>query len=297
MGVIADRSIKKKFLKHFAEYKKEGYDDLIEFPGDEVGFSLKKTYPGKDEITLLKVALIDNTETKSNVYIDATYGKLNEDSSGLIVRNSDNIKLRDPIDIVETGSFSYEVESDTLSEADQVVSGVEALNEVYEKHIKPTKKYGGILLRLRLWYWRIALKDLVSFVSNLLTSLLIIIAGIRYQYEPFFDEEKIDRLAQKLDPKLVKESETSPINFFGYEVNKWTIIFYCLLHLALFFIFYFFNIHAAYLSQVFTNNFLTAIYVVASLWLVEFVIPLLLMKAIKKLSTIVINLEFKKIEI
>ena len=177
MGVIVDSSIKKKFLKHFSDYKK-GYDGLVEFVGDEVGFSIKKTYPNSDYITLLKVALIDDSEAKSNLYIDASYGKLNENSQGLVIRNSENIQLSDPVDISEVGTFAYDISSNSLTKDGKKILGVEVLNQVYEKHIKPTKRYAGALLRLRLWYWRIALKTFVRTVSDLLTYLLMVVAGI-----------------------------------------------------------------------------------------------------------------------
>ena len=54
------------------------------------------------------------------------------------------------------------------------------------------------------------------------------------------------------------------MEFFGYKAKRWSVVFYCLLHLTIFSFFYWKSIEYVFVNEMLNNNFLALCYVVVS---------------------------------
>ncbi len=139
--------------------------------------------------------------------------------------------------------------------------------------------------------------------------MLYIISGDKYSYEPFFEEETLNgkifksRLRPpienvKNDEKLKEDlKKSAKISFFNHEVRHWPIVFYSISHGLFYVLFMLKNYKPIILITVFKNNFLTIIYVILSLWLVETITPKCLIFLIKIFSRLSFTSQYKSINI
>jgi len=289
--------IKEKFIKNFQDLNKYGFYDLVHFRDKDVGFSIKKKFKADEKmISLIKVALLDKEGLNRRVYIAASYGELNERQDGLIIRTFEKTNLKDPIDIEARGDYVYNTAENTFYKDGQKKSGAEIVNEFYKTHIKSTKLVSGLGVRLRMWFWRTLVTKTLSNISKFFYYLLLAISGTRYSYDPFFEEEKTDEFGARDKVKTI-QTEGKKIELIGYEASRWSILFYAFLHLFLYVLFMSINFKPHLLVKLLENNFLVAIYVVFSLWLIEAVIPELLKMLIKIFSKKSFACSFRKIKV
>jgi len=282
------------------------YDYKLFTEGD--GFSIKKDLNRADDNTsLLKFYILDDLKhpgSRKPIIISASYGKKLEES--ILIR--DKTKISDPIDLTSKDEYYYNVKSDKLYKGEEEISASELLNGIYTEHIKPTKLIKGVWLRTKIVFWRIIMKRFFSYISIFLHYFLYIITSDKYSYEPIMEEEILnnkiissrfeDMIGRKKKEDMKEHFEKGKkINIFGYEASRWIIIFYSILHLLLYIIFKYKNWYLMIITTIFRNNFLTLVYVISSLWVMEIVIPTIFRKLIKFTSLVSWNSSIKKIKI
>lgn len=299
MAVLTDPSIRKSFLAKFSRgLKTHGFDSPVPFHEPEVGISFKKKLKDDDYVSLIKLAVLDDGEPRrNNLFASATYGK--DNGSSIEIRSLENTKLDDPVDLVFNDEFYYDPVAKQIYHGKKKISPLQLLNEVYGKHIKPTRTLAGFLLRVRFWFWRYFLRDLIEIFGKIAKVVLFVISGTRYSYDAFWEgTELADSYANpEGDGKEKSKGGEEKLNFLGYKAKRWPILFYCSLHLGAYMLCSLFDIKPHIIVVLLQNNFLTLVYVVVSISLIESVIPDSLKKLIRALSRLSLKLSFKKITV
>ncbi|MCK5320522.1 hypothetical protein KAJ61_03985 [Candidatus Parcubacteria bacterium] len=296
------------FLKKFNP-KKYGFESLHPFEDCPLGFSVKKRLHESNEnnITLLSVYIPDRVyndekvNKKKPIFIRATYGKISD--NGVTIRDFENTNPRDPVDTESLNDYFYNIETKEFFKKNKTINPDDIINEIYNKHIKSTKLIRGIMIRFKIFLWRKIISKLLKIISNFFYYLLLVVSGNRYVYEPILGEETINTkvVKSKFDEvdlemkEVLKEGEK--FKFLDYEASRWSIIFYSLLHFSIFIVFYIYDLQPEIITIVIKNNFLTLLYVILSLWILETVIPSILMSLIRFFSTQSANSLYKTIKL
>jgi hypothetical protein len=83
------------------------------------------------------------------------------------------------------------------------------------------------------------------------------------------------------EKEKIKFGKKKTKEIFGYEAPSWEIVFYCCLHLVVFLIFFLEGYKPPLVTIIFKNSFLTVIYVITTLFLLDVVLPTHLKQFIK----------------
>jgi len=294
------------FIKNF-----ENIDKFYDYTPyvKETGFSIKKELKGgiNKNTSLLKFYIPDNSkysEKRKPIIISATYGKKSDKS--VIIR--DKIKISDPIDLISKNEYYYNADINKLYKGKKEISPSELVKYIYNLHIKPTKYIKGFWLRTKLFFWKVIMEKFFAYISIFLHHFLYIISGDKYSYKPILREEILNnKIINSNFKEMIGEKENKEMkehlkkgrkfNFLGYEASRWTILFYSMLHLLFYIIFEYKNWHPAIIITILKNNFLTLIYVISSLWVMEIVVPTILKMFIKIISTLSWYSYIKKIKV
>lgn len=315
-----DASEKRKeednFLQKKFDFEKHGFYDVTLFTDNEIGFSFKKDFGSdKEHVSLFhllipKKGYIDTTITRKPLLITAVYGKKTD--GGVTMRALDTSKLLDePLDLNFTDEYFYDFKDHQLYRGKEKITGDQLLEEIYWKHIKCTKPIMGIILRLKLRFWRTWLVWILSMISKFFHYFLLIISGDRYKYEFVLQEETLNGviISSRFDRRIGRggtnqlpkpkedDKEAKKIDFFGIDVPQWPIVFYAILHLSILGVWKYLHYSTIEIKKFFDNNFLTVLYVIVSFWLVETVLPFCLKKLIKLFSTLSALSEYKNIKV
>lgn len=294
---------KNEFINKFiALLEQKGYYDFVSFT-DGIGFGVYKKFRESDEnhTTLLRVGISNNNEEKKPLSASAVYGV--ETEEGVRLRNGNEIFINDPIDMESRSDYFYDLKDKTLFKKNEKITPEELIDDIYNIHIKPTKLVKGFSLRIKIRFWRIWLPFIFTALSKTCYYLLLTISGNRYTFEPFVEEEKINDeiISTRSTIHKVKEKESlkesKKFHFFDYEASRWSIIFYSLLHLALYGYFSYIDYKPVLITTVLKNNFLIIIYVVCTLGILESVIPAILMFLIKHSSKLSFRSEIRNIRL
>lgn len=243
----------------------------------------------------------DNDKKKLSISI--TYGRKSS-SDGIYIR--DNVKINKPIDL-SFNNYFYSFGENKIFFKDEEISDKSLIDKIYKLHMLPTKKFSGLIIRFKLLIWRIIIPFLFLLLSKVFYYSLYIITGDRYSYSPIFDEEKINdkvispsRLnANSFREKELKEQivESRKIDFLGYKIDYWSIVIYSIINLTVYLYFEYKNIKPGFLVKILNNNFLTLIYVIFSLWIVEVLMPVIFKKIIKLSSKWSFKIKYKNLKI
>lgn len=301
-----------KRLRNKFDFEKYGFYSVMPYIDTQIGFGCKKKLDPQDTenvsgvgIYIPSQTLNDTSTTRKAFYATATYGK--ELAEGIQMRMDQ--KPSEPLDHEFRDEFFYDTATEKIYKGKKEIEANEMLLEIYNKHIKTTRPIHGLLLRLKLRFWRVLLPWIFTFVSTIFHYLLLLISGDRYTYEFLFQEEKLNgqvinsrmegRVNRSQEEARVKEEdkEAKKIDFFGNKVPQWPIVFYSALHLGVWFVVKYREIPTAQIENLFSNNFFVVLYVIVSFWLLETILPLLLKKLIKYSSTLAFHASHKKINI
>lgn len=303
----ANKRLRAKF-----DFEKNGFYAVTPYIDAQIGFGCKKKLNKEDTKNVSGIGfyisnkiLADTSSTRKAFYITATYGE--ELAEGIRLRTKQN--FCEPLDLEFRDEFFYDTTTEKIYKKDKEVDANSVLLEVYGKHIKTTRPIVGLILRTRLRFWRIWLPWIPKSLSFLSHYFLYLISGDRYTYEFLFQEETLNGeiISSRMDGRVgrgknsakVKEEdkESKQIDFFGNKVPQWAIVFYSILHLAVWFSLKYFNIDVSKIKEFFGNNFLLVLYVIVSFWIVGAVIPFLLKKMIKYLSTLAFHSASKAVKV
>lgn len=266
---------------------------------DGRGFSIKRDLNNKDSdnTSLLKFYIQDDDQeikAKKSIRISATYGK----------KAGDGVSLRDftktisgPVDLLSKDEYYYDTSSDTLFSDKKEISPADLVVDIYSDHIKPTKPILGIWIRTKIFFWRVVLNKISGYTAKFFHYVLYAITGDKYSYGASLKEEVLnnkiishasgDFIGRKKNRKMKDNLEESPkFDLLGYKTSRWVIIAYSILHLVLYVVLININFKPLILTTIFRNSFLTLIYVILSLWILETLVPKILKSFIRNSSKI-----------
>jgi hypothetical protein len=260
------------------------------------GFSFLKDLPNdkKDYTSLLIFSISDNEKDNiKNVIAYARYGR--KAKEGVYIREDDESKLSDPLDIFSKDEYFYDTETDKFFKNKKEISLMGLIDDFYSTHIKTTKFWEGLLPRLKLFFWKIIISNFLKATSLFFTLLLRLVNGDKYSYKPIGKTEVLNNVIISstfsdligLNEKNGFKEEDKPaekLEFLGYKGNFWPIFFYSAIHLIIYTICYFLNYKPDIIVKIFENNFLTLAYVILSLCFIEKIIPNTLKLLIKNCS-------------
>lgn len=261
-----------------------------------IGFSFLKDFDDhKNNYTSLLTFYISEKENKlknkKTLVAHATYGRKAE--KGVYVRNDEEFKFSDPVDIISTDEYYYDIENDKFFKKNREISLFGLIDDFYGTHIKNTKILNGALIRMKIFFWKIIIAKFFKTLSKFFYWMLYLISGNKYSYEPIWKTEILNNVVISstfkdtigLNKDGFKEDLTvEELEFLGYKAPLWSILFYSLLHLMIYFIFNYINYKPDIIVNIFENNFLTLAYVVLSLWFIEQMLPNILKFLIKSSS-------------
>lgn len=286
-----------KRLRSKFNFEKHGFYSVTHYIDAQVGFGCKKKLNPQDTKNVSGIGFYipnktydEMDSTRKAFYIRTTYGEKLPD--GIRMRTEQN--FHEPLDLEFRDEFFYDKVTEKLYKRSKEITGDEILLEIYGKHVKTTRPIWGLCLRIKLRFWRIWFPRPLKFLSNVSHYLLFFISGDKYTYEFLFQEENLNgqiissRMAERIDRKETKkesEKESKQIDFFGNKVPQWPIVFYSLLHLSFWFLIRYSDIKTDQIEDFFSNNFLLVLYVIVSFWFIETVLPFLLKRLVKYLST------------
>ncbi len=299
MKVLVDKKIKSDFLDLFDIAGSE-FSDFIPYLDDQVGFSVRHSRKGRKEASLIRVTLVDNKrDGLYPVFVDATFGVMH--AGGIKIRTGEETSAHDPIDINVTDDYVYDPEQNEIFKNDKAVTGLDVLTYAYNLHLKTTRPFLGFCLRIKLWFWRRFLRTVSKATVAVLTACLFVVSGTKYDYDPFFDQEKIvmsDQSGASYEGQNSPEkSEGQKLRIFEYQASRWSIIFYCSAVLFTYFTFSILNYKPRVLIDIIKNNYLVVLFAIVSLWMVDSFIPNLLKGLIRRLARYTLELGFKKITV
>lgn len=290
-------NIKNNFSEHFGVIA--NFDEIKPFTTKEaIGFSLKKYHTQNSKITMMSCYfyLNDNGDNR-DLMISVYYGDESGDKDGVKIR--DYFKINEPIDL-SVDDYCYDIVKNKFFKRNKMeqVALADIISIVYEKHTITTKKIQGFFVRAKLFLWRVALVNLFKFFTSILSSLLFLITGDRYSFDPFWETRKLNGviISSRLMKNSVEIKKSEELKFFDYTCRYWTIIFYSFLHLLISIIFFYSNTPPifVYISK---STFLGLCYIMFSLWIIDRVLPWFLKKGIEQTSRITNKFFTKTIKI
>lgn len=263
---------------------------------DGVGFSIFKDYHD-GRASLYKIGISDRELQKDdplkNLRISASYGDNTPDGITLAPRKQ---SLWDPIDLYSLDEYFYNTATRKFYYHNKEVSAQQIFLNIENEHMRPTKKIRGFLLRYRLWYWRRSLPFTIKVIDSILIFLLWIISGERLKSNIW--EKRSELINKRIPEKDIQFEQAKTMDFFGYKAKRWSVVFYCTLHLIIYVIIFNKSVRYGSLSGIFTNNFLAVCYIVVSFAITESFIPTMLKSIINKITPKVFNrVTFKELKI
>ncbi|MGB7958030.1 MAG: hypothetical protein WCF77_04305 [Minisyncoccia bacterium] len=306
-NVLKDSSgrelISQKEFTNFFALPYLGYENPREFIDENFGFSALKSY-SNGYGSLLRI-FITGKDIQARTYpfplgVSISYGKKTD--GGLSIPTEEIPS--NPISLECRDEFYYEpTKREFLSKRGflkklRQISPREIMEVIDNKHRKPTKKFLGLWLRVRIVFWHKLMKSFWEGISYLLGRVLYIMSGIKMTKDPWiriiWPERITTEAEEKKKTSFTKEKTT---NLFGYEAPVWAIMFYCCLHLVLYIMFFLYNYKPTLVTTIFKSAFLTVIYVVVSLKLVDTVLPWMLKGMIRGTDKLFYSAASHKIKI
>jgi hypothetical protein len=252
------------------QFPKEGFEDPIKWT-DGVGFSLVKEY-GDGFASQYKIGFLKpfGQNEINYLWVSAYFGKKIPEGISL---GTGAKGIWDPIDIDFYDKYSFKTSNSKFYKENVEIDPSSILKDIRSIHELPTKKVKGFLLRLRLGFWRKILPRMISWVDRCLTLLLWLISG------EITKGGILNRLISNESKPGTTFTEGKTLKFFGYEAKRWSVIFYCTMHLIAFLIFPCQLLSNKVIGPLIQNNFLILCYVVTSFAFTEVALP----KIIKRL--------------
>lgn len=309
---MSERQTQNNILKEKLYVESQGFYDITIFTDTEVGFSFWRNFENVPDRVSLFHLLIENKYWKDvnlkrkPILITAVYGKKTD--NGVIMRQ--NPKSNEPLDLDFTNEYFYDIQTGDFYKRNRKIEGRKILHEVYEKHTRTTKPFRGFFLRAKLKFWKEWLPVLLSLIAEFFHYCLYLISGDKYTYKFLFQEENLNGeiISSRMDERIGRvknqpegkenEKEAKKFNLFGIvDVPQWPIVFYSVLHLFVWFVIQYFSFTTGEVDEFFNNSFLSILYVIASFWFLETVIPFVLKKLIKFFSSLAALSAYKKIHV
>lgn len=245
------------------ELPRGGFYEPVDLQDTELGFSVYKDqkHLGRDDFKSIFKVYIRKDDFKKEgdkkpVTITVSYGRKTGD--GIIVNTSDfsdfKRELNWPVELISRDDFFYNINTHDFYHGEKIISAARVLDLINEWHIKPTKKYKGFWLRMKMRFFH-------TILSGILKILFYIVSGIQY----LASGEKVNFYFKVEDSVTPKNKLGKKIKIFEYEVELWIAVLYSIFHLLIYSIFFLYNFWPSFLINIFHNGFLTVIYTIVSL--------------------------------
>jgi hypothetical protein len=263
---------------------------------DGTGFSVVQKHGDKYE-SLYKVSFGDKDKDKNrrSLWVSVSYGRRTDD--GIVLGSGVN-GIYDPIDLTFYNEYSFDFDNQKFYDRDNEIEAKKILIDVERVHMLPTRTVRGFPLRSRLWFWRKLIPGLVKVVDWILISALWLISGesdSRDTLGRYMSQRYTER--RDVSIKKVEFEEVKTMEFFGYKAKRWSVVFYCLIHLIAYAILFVIEYRFSFMSQVIRNTFLALCYVVVTFAVTESLFPRLLKMMIKRTPELLAKISFKSIQI
>lgn len=299
-----------EFLNLF-NISKLGFSN-VELFNETVGFSATKEFGNignKKILSLLRVGLVEDVETEnSKVIVTITLVEDEKNQFGYLgyPANQKSITRNLPISLKSTEDFYVNNMGSFRNRDGDIIDAPSLIQELYWLHIKPTKKILGLLLRIRIVlaaykaYYLNKLYDFNVFFLEYFTNKKFVfvddplmILGAEYH----LNKKLIDL---KDHPDLKTETgESNLINFYEYKVLKSTLFLYSFFSLLTYAFFFNLNYYPGFLLSVFSNAYLTSLFVVFTIYLfeksIEGIIPEIIQSDLNKIFKRIQNVNNFKI--
>lgn len=275
------------FLKAF-NLPRNGFTEGALF-SDAYGFSTTKRRKqnGLDFLSLYKLYIRDNDMrsdvTEKPITAVVSYGELQDDGSIMLAPTSIPRRSDWPLDFVSTEEFYYNIETSTFTRKGDYISAEQILSMLDELHLRPTKFWGGLWLRLRVFIRRTHMAFTFQYFYYFVIGVLYSLFGTRTVGSLYSFSRTTGRGTVEDEREFKQETfATEAIDVLGYKAkNAWAVITYGLAHFSIYSYWYFFDtLPHPFISSVFSNAFLTLVYVVPTLVIYERLLPHLLRKLI-----------------
>jgi hypothetical protein len=286
------------------EVEENGFDDINKFRDNQYGFSARKklsikNLADKKYYSLLRVFFLEKNfsceDSKKTLEIKLDFSYLDEDGDYIFpFVGGESIK-------VPTTAFLSDVHYDTekrlFFKGKKKILPKALLKLLNDAHLRPTKRIRGLPFRIGLRLYFIT-QIFLNILERVLSFTFFILCGVRYKFNPFTRDEE-----EKLTPSISMSPKHAPelnipdpkeSTILGYKGSQWILFIYSLIHLILYFLPF---TKSNKITFIFTNTFLTAVYIVVTLGIYEYGIPKFLKWIIKKVSSKRFYLAFKEIHI
>lgn len=237
----------------------------------------------------MKVGIIHKREGPfKNLWVSISHGK--ETDNGIRL-GEDKDGVYGPIDLNSHDEYFFNTEENCFYQNSKKIEAQQILSNIEEAYAS-YKKIKGFLMRMKLTFWRVTLPAVIKYIDIVLIKLLWIFSGESatddiWKHILFgLDSELKNKPISKPE---VQFKETKTLAFFGNNAKRWSVIFYASIHLIAYSVVYYLQIHNIFLSNMFSNNFLLACYVVVSFSTTESFIPSILKLSINKITPKLFN--------
>jgi len=292
-----------KFKNSF-NFKNEDFFDIVDLTDIKTGFSIKKKMKPEGYYSLFKFFIRENetdNEKYKPIFIRVSYGKMDSNGSIIVSSSTDKIKTwKSPVDLISKDDFFYDPMNVIFYDRHKnQIDANDILKYIYKLHIKPTKLFSGFFLRNELIFFHKIMPDVLKAIYHVLASVLYLISGTKVAKTSLWNpKEKIikkDNISNDTNQKT--EFKREKMEIFGYKGSFGSIIFFVGLHFIFFLVFFTFNYRPRIITTILNNGFLTLIYTISVLSLIELVLPKILEYLIRKNSELFLYFSFKEIKL
>ncbi len=292
---------KQKFIDKFS-LQKFGLSEPVAF-SDAFGFSTSKERDqnGLTFISIYKYYIkekdLNVNNTKKPIIISVSYGEKEKDGTVRLSPTSIKRRINWPIDLLSTDEFFYDFKEDQFYFKNEKITSEKIVEKIEFLHTKPTKLLRGSVFLIRLLFWRVLVTNLFKFLYYLLIKFLYVISGTKTTKSIWLVTINRDRPGE--DKSVQKESfAEEKIKIFGYYASAWSVVVYAVLHLSAYALWYFFlSLESNFIQNIFSNGFLTIMYVIPSLVFFERLVPKFIEILIKNSGLYFNNTSLKRIKI
>lgn len=290
-----------RFIDKF-QFKKLGFSDPVAF-SDAIGFSTSKDrlQNGVPFVSIYKFFLrpedLNNSVGKKPVIISVSYAEKLNDGTLRISPTSIKRRLNWPIDLFSKDEFFYDLSTEKFYFKEREITTEEIVRTVEALHTKPTKLIRGFILKCKLFFWRILVTNILKLLYYSLIKILYVFSGTKTEKSIWLVNISRDKFDE--DRNVKKESfAEEKIDIFGYHASAWSVVVYAILHLSIYTIWYFkLNFENGFIKSIFSNAFLTTVYVIPSLVFFERLFPNVLEFLIKWSGEYFHRASYKQIKI
>jgi hypothetical protein len=298
------------------------YERVIPLSDCKVGFSIQRKYPA--DIRYRPPKLMDGTD-EAVALIHVIYEHPDEEKQEeqgsrvpLIIRITNYSRYRanhfdynfydpncptkeslekskltpTPVELNYEKYFYYDhTDNQFYDESGRVFTGLEVLERVYDDHCDTVHLLKGLKLRRKPKSQSFGIYILGIFVGLLKWGLSSMFG------RTLDDSDTISTYFSGYARENLKKLSTDSITVFGYSTAKRVIILFCLLAVTIFTWYFYSPGKNKYLKAIFSNGFLSLIFSIVIIWILDVIVPILLFRFVNILIKMRTKLLLRKFKV